>query len=1226
MKFARGFRNQVKRGPATRAFACESLEVRQMLAGDSCPQFAGELAEPLAQPLAVLATDGEATPLATADPAPTAYTPVQIRHAYGYDQIFFQGGSIVGDGTGQTIAIVNAYHTPTALADLNAFSTEFALPPPPTFTQVSQTGGDPSAIATNGNWALETALDIQWAHAFAPGASILLVEAASATFANLTAAVSYARSVAGVSVVSMSWGSLEFSTESQYDTNFTTPSNHAGVVFAAAAGNSGSPGMYPGYSPNTLTVGGTTLGLDSNGNIIGEQAWNNGGGGISLYEPQPSFQNGFVTQSATQRTSPDVSFDADPFTGVPVYDSFNNGNSTPWVKVAGTSFATPSWGALVAIADQGRNLAGKPVLDGPTLMSMLYAMPASNFNDITIGGSGGATPQLATPGYDLVTGRGTPKAQLIVGDLVGVGAVSGTVFGDANGNGLNDGDSGLSGWTVYSDLNNNSAFDPVAVNTFNSTNVPLTIPNNSTITSNNTVPALAGHIIDVNVTINISHNSDNNLEIALISPTGTRIVLASRVGGTGNHFTNTEFDDSAPILIDKGTAPFASTFHPEELLSVLYGTNPQGVWQLEINDNTLSTTGTLNSWSLEITTGDPNTTTAANGMYTLANLPPASHKIREVLQVPYVQTAPPGGFYTVNVTAGALVTGRDFGNQAPTTATPLGVALLAASDTGSSNSDQITQLNNSSPVSVLQFQVSGTIAGATVTLFADGNAIGSALASGPTTIVTTDGLLANALGDGNRSITARQTEPAKVASGDSPAQAITVDTTAPTAGIVPVSPDPRTVFVDSIDINFSEAVSGLDLSRLTLTRDAGANLLSGAQTIGSGDSILWTLANLAALTSVVGFYELDLLSTGSPISDVAGNLYGGSASDTFTVLAGIVGRQLFYNESGTGGATVRYDGNDAAINSLDDNAIASDKVAYLPGAGAATFANISGYSKGINGVMIDIAGSHPSITASDFIFRVGNNNTPSGWATATDPLSISVRAGAGVSGSDRVEIIWANSAIAKTWLQVITLANANTGLSQKPGYPAGEADVFFFGNAVGNSGLGDTAINALVNVIDENGARSNNQNLASNIPITNLYDFNRNGSVNVTDESIARLNGTNSTTALKYLNLGSPPLAPQGDDLPGGNDSSGVASALTAEDPAVARPQNATSLTTAVAASADDVDRTRAIAAGAPLASAIDRQLVRHADLSGHWLAFVDEQLLDLLAIGQSHATSRRRK
>ncbi len=137
-----------------------------MFAIDSGQPLAGDLAEPLAQPLAVLSPGAEATPLALSDPDPTAYTPVQMRHAYGYDQIFFQG-NIVGDGTGQTIAIANAYHTPTAQADLNAFSTEFGLPIA-SFTQVSQTGGDPSAIPTNGNWALETALDIQWAHAFAP--------------------------------------------------------------------------------------------------------------------------------------------------------------------------------------------------------------------------------------------------------------------------------------------------------------------------------------------------------------------------------------------------------------------------------------------------------------------------------------------------------------------------------------------------------------------------------------------------------------------------------------------------------------------------------------------------------------------------------------------------------------------------------------------------------------------------------------------------------------------------------------------------------------------------------------------------------------------------------------------------------------------------------------------------------------------------------------------------
>ena len=219
----------------------------------------------------------------------------------------------------------------------------------------------------------------------------------------------------------------------------------------------------------------------------------------------------------------------------------------------------------------------------------------------------------------------------------------------------------------------------------------------------------------------------------------------------------------------------------------------------------------------------------------------------------------------------------------------------------------------------------------------------------------------------------------------------------------------------------------------------------------------------------------------------------------------------------------------------DDLAIATDKTAYLwEDTGAATFANVSSYTKGINGIMVDITGSHPSITASDFIFRVGNNNSPGTWATI-GATSVSVRAGAGVSGSDRVEIIWTSGGAFKQWLEVITLATANTGLPQAAGYPVGQADAFFFGNAVGNIGVGDSSANSLVNALDEGGIRANNALLSSNIPITNIYDVNRNASVNATDESAARLNGTNPTTTLKYLNLTTAPAAPEAD---GGDDQS----------------------------------------------------------------------------------------
>ena len=141
----------------------------------------------------------------------------------------------------------------------------------------------------------------------------------------------------------------------------------------------------------------------------------------------------------------------------------------------------------------------------------------------------------------------------------------------------------------------------------------------------------------------------------------------------------------------------------------------------------------------------------------------------------------------------------------------------------------------------------------------------------------------------------------------------------------------------------------------------------------------------------------------------------------------VVGRELFYDNS-------KFDDNAPGISVSDDNAIATDKTAYLPGTGTATSANVSSYSRGINGIMIDLqgAGNHDSISLtnilSDFTFKMGNNNTPSTWATAPSPISVAVRAGVGVDGSDRVELIWADNAIKETWLEVEVLATADTGL------------------------------------------------------------------------------------------------------------------------------------------------------------------------------------------------------
>ena len=164
----------------------------------------------------------------------------------------------------------------------------------------------------------------------------------------------------------MSWGLNEYSGEQALDSVFVTPAGHQGVTFVAASGDEGgysvddggnpttTPGiLYAAASPNVLAAGGTTLNLNADSSYNSETAWSGSGGGTSLFEPEPVYQEG--VQTTGDRTVPDVAFDADPNTGVAVYDSYNDtDNSGPWVEVGGTSLAAPSWAALIAIANQAR--------------------------------------------------------------------------------------------------------------------------------------------------------------------------------------------------------------------------------------------------------------------------------------------------------------------------------------------------------------------------------------------------------------------------------------------------------------------------------------------------------------------------------------------------------------------------------------------------------------------------------------------------------------------------------------------------------------------------------------------------------------------------------------------------------------------------------------------------------------------------------------------------------
>ena len=351
--------------------------------------------------------------------APTGITPAQMRQAYSVNGIQF--GGVSGDGSGQTIAIIDAYDSPNIASDLSAFDSAFGLPAPPSFTKLDQNGGTTYPGVDSGDtkpntWELETALDVEWAHVMAPAANLVLYEANSASLGDLVQhAVNTARNNPNVSAVSMSFSAGEFSGETGFDSYFTTPAGHGGVTFLASTGDSGSPGGYPAYSYNVVAVGGTQLSVDSSGNRTGETGWSGSGGGTSTQESEPSYQAS--VQNTGKRTTPDVSMDASPSSGVPVYDTYDNSGGSPWIQVGGTSLATPMWAGLIAVANQGRARNGLASLDGPNqTLPQLYQAAGSGFNDITSGSNGGFS---ATAGYDRVTGIGTPIASTLVAGLAG---------------------------------------------------------------------------------------------------------------------------------------------------------------------------------------------------------------------------------------------------------------------------------------------------------------------------------------------------------------------------------------------------------------------------------------------------------------------------------------------------------------------------------------------------------------------------------------------------------------------------------------------------------------------------------------------------------------------------------------------------------------------------------------------------------------------------------------
>lgn len=314
---------------------------------------------------------------------PNGLIPSQIKSFY----------NLPATGGHGTIVIIGAYDDVTIEKDLNAFSAQFNLPFCTTGNGCFEKHPMTSGIKANSGWAGETSLDVEWSHAIAPQAKILLVEAATPSGANLVKAIDYAANRKDASAISMSWGGAEFPEEVSLDSHFKSIS---GAQFFASSGDNGTGASWPASSPFVIGVGGTTISLKTSGVFAKETAWVGSGGGVSAYEKAPDFQSGYsIAKSGGMRAIPDVSYDADPASGFPIV---RNGK---WYQVGGTSAGAPQWAAIAALGS------------GITL-SNLYADKNSSsngsfFRDITSGSNGDCGYYCsARKHYDYITGLGSP--------------------------------------------------------------------------------------------------------------------------------------------------------------------------------------------------------------------------------------------------------------------------------------------------------------------------------------------------------------------------------------------------------------------------------------------------------------------------------------------------------------------------------------------------------------------------------------------------------------------------------------------------------------------------------------------------------------------------------------------------------------------------------------------------------------------------------------------------
>jgi len=381
------------------------------------------------------------------------YSPKEMRNAYGITHLIDRGIT----GKGQTIVIIDSFGSPTIAKDLKKFDKDYDLPNPPSFKVLAPLGTVKfdSSNSDQAGWADETTLDVEWSHAIAPGANIIL----------LTSPVSETEGVQGLpqflqleqyalnhhlgKIISQSWAATEntlFDSAgkavfSSYESFYQRAAAQHVTIFASA-GDSGSSNVdvnnktypfptvgFPASSPYVTAVGGTSLYASTSGDYQHETVWDEvangggaGGGGISQYFSEPAYQRTSLPETVQHKLNgyrgiPDISYNADPYTSILVYESFIPGKAG-YEQIGGTSEGAPQWAGIIADANQ---LAGRPLgFLNPALYSIGENDVSSSYHDITVGNNGydNVPGYNATPGWDLASGWGTPRTTGLISQLI----------------------------------------------------------------------------------------------------------------------------------------------------------------------------------------------------------------------------------------------------------------------------------------------------------------------------------------------------------------------------------------------------------------------------------------------------------------------------------------------------------------------------------------------------------------------------------------------------------------------------------------------------------------------------------------------------------------------------------------------------------------------------------------------------------------------------------------